>query len=54
MAKISTAVAALLVSGFMGLACSKSGLKSTAHDAAAAGGGHAGGTIRSYDITVSQ
>ena len=39
--------AALVVSGLVGLACGNSGLKSTAHDAAAAGGGHAGGNISS-------
>jgi hypothetical protein len=47
MSKISTAVAAFVVSGFMGLACRGSGLKSGARDAGAASGGQAASTISS-------
>jgi hypothetical protein len=42
MFKKSTPVVAILVAGLLGLACSNSGLKSTAHDAGAASGGQAG------------
>jgi hypothetical protein len=45
MFKISKTVAALFVSGLMGLACSSSGLKTIARDAGAASGGQAGSTI---------
>ena len=47
MFKKSTPVVAILVAGLLGLACSNSGLKSTAHDAGAASGGQAGSTISS-------
>jgi hypothetical protein len=47
MFKKSTPVVAILVTGVLGLACSNSGLKSTAHDAGAASGGQAGSTISS-------
>jgi hypothetical protein len=45
MCNISKTVAALFVSGFMGLACSSSGLKSGARDAGATSGGQGGSTI---------
>ena len=45
MFKKSTPAVAILVAGVLGLACSNSGLKGTAHDAGAANGGQAGGTI---------
>jgi hypothetical protein len=47
MFKISVVVAAVLLAGFLGLACSSSGLKTSAPDAAAASGGQAGSTIGS-------
>ena len=45
MSKIPVIVAAIIVSGFMGLACSSSGLKITAHDAGAVGEDQTGGSI---------
>jgi hypothetical protein len=47
MFKISAAIVALLLAGLLGMACSNSGLRSTAHDAGAASAGHAGSTISS-------
>ena len=45
--KMSKVVAALFVAGLLGLACSNSGLKGSAHDGGAGRGGQAGSTISS-------
>jgi hypothetical protein len=47
MFKMSTAAAAILAVGLLGLACSSSGLKSKASDGGVASGGQAGSTISS-------
>jgi hypothetical protein len=45
--KMPTVVAAILLAGLVGMACSSSGLKRSAGDAGAASGGQAGSTISS-------